>query len=424
MALASVLDTMNPNSESDMTDPARERNAATIQYEPPRGPGPALLPGIEGLYVLTAAGVLGRYRPDGRFVEEPSLTQGLRSETAALWRRYRSSDPESIAVGLVTRRTLDKQWQCASLSFSDMALREIYRTSDDHGAPLTSFQKRNRTKSVYRAMELILDTRKASRPEHPRFCPVLVVPECDRDVLSRRYGVDDLDTVNALEVLDLADLSGPDAARHPELSRMVIEMTQSTIAPELRSAPDLMVIDNADPAQDGGWSETALPRYRDPWEDQPDGRLASFNDGDRVPYWLLGWFSPFNELNDLQRQFVARGHTVTKKRAGATLIERGSRDDISVYLIEGTLDLEAYDGRRMSIVGGTRRAHLPVSQLRPHAYTVRAATDVSVIVVSQDMVREVTRITTTYNSGPGIEVSEAELPSAPGCVPDGQSEAP
>lgn len=401
-----------------MTNPAREQSTTTSQHEPPRSPGPAMLPGIEGFYVLTSDGVLGRYQPDGRFVAEPSLTEALRNETTALWGRCRGGDTESIAIGLVTRRTRDRPWHCASLAFSDMALREIYRTSDDPGSPLTAFQQRNRTKSVYRAMELILDTHKASRPEHPRFCPVLAAPECGRDVLSRRYGVDDLDAVNALEVLDLAPLPGTDQRRQAALDRMVVELTRTTITPELRSAPDLRVVDDAGPAPRGAgtasWSVVEPARYRDPWEDEPDNRLASFNDGDPVPYWLLAWFSPFNELNDLQRQFVARGHTVTKRRAGARLLERGSRDDATLYLVDGTLDLEAFDGRRMSIVGGTRRAHLPVSQLRPHAYTVTAATDVSIIVVSQDMVREITRITTTYNARPGIEVSEGELPSATG----------
>lgn len=400
-----------------MNNPAREQST-TGQYEPPRGPGPALLPGIEGFYVLTSNGVLGRYQPDGRFVPDPSLTEELRNETTALWRRYRGGDTESIAIGLVTRRTPHRLWHCASLAFGDMALREIYRTSDDPGAPLTAFQQRNRTKSVYRAMELILDTHNASRPEHPRFCPVLAVPECGREVLSRRYGVDDLDAVNALEVLDLAPLPGADQRRHPALDRMVLELTRTTITPELRSAPDLTVVEDAGHVSGGAgkasWSALEPARYRDPWEDEPDNRLAAFKDGDPVPYWLLARFAPFNELNDLQRQFVARGHTVMKRRAGTKLLERGSRDDATLYLVEGTLDLEAFDGRRMSIVGGTRRAHLPVSQLRPHAYTVTAATDVSIIIVSQDMVREITRITTTYNARPGIEVSEGALPSATG----------
>lgn len=403
---------MNSNSEKPMSNAAQEHHSSNVQFRAPNGPGPALLPGIEGFYVLTAEGALGRYQSDGRFLEEPLLTESLGDKPAALLRRYRNGDLDRIAIGLVTRKTPDKPWQDASLVFSDSAVREIYWTSDDPRAPLTAFQKRNKTKSVYRGMELILDTREASRPNISRFCPVLVAPECGGDVLSRRYGVSELDTVNALEILDMMAPLDAEEQRHPALRQMVTEMTRSRIAPELRSAPELMLVDNADTTrgETGSvpWSAGDPPQYNNPWEDEPEDRYSSFNDGDPATYWLLAWFSPFNELDDLQRQFVARGHTVTKKPAGATLLERGSRDDVTLYLIEGTLELEAFDGRKMSIVGGTRRAHLPVSQLRPHAYTVRAVTNVSVIYVSQDMVREINRITTTYKSRPGIEVNEED----------------
>lgn len=396
-----------------MNNAARERDTTTVQYKRRSGPGPALLPGIEGFYVLTAAGTLGRYQFDGRFVEEPSLTEHLADGIAALLRHYRNRDLDEAAIGLVTRKTLDKPWQCASLVFSDGALREVYRTSDDPKAPLTAFQQRNRTKSVYRGLELILGTRKASQPEHLRFCPVLIAPEHGGGVLSRRYGVSDMDTVNALEVLDLMAPLSPEQQRQPALAEMVVEMARAGIKPELRSAPELLLVENSPESTENamggsGWSLSDPLQYHNPWEDEPEERNASFNDGDPVTYWLLSWFTPFNELNDLQRQFVARGHTVTKKPAGTILIERGSVDDVTLYLIEGTLELEAFDGRKMSVVGGTSRAHLPISQLRPHAYTVKAATSVSVIFVSQDMVREVTRLTTTYRSRPGIEVSEGE----------------
>lgn len=396
-----------------MNNAAQERDTTAVPYKTRSGPGPALLPGIEGFYVLTAAGVLGRHQSDGRFVEEPSLSERVADEIAALLHHYRKRNLDEAALALVTRKTPKNPWQCASLVFSDNALREIYRTSDDPEAPLTAFQQRNRTKSVYRGMELILDTRKASQPEHPQFCPVLVVPENGSGELRRRYGVSDMDTVNALEVLDLMAPLNPEQQRHPGLVEMVLEMARAGITPEIRSAPELLVVENssepADSAMGGaGWTLSEPLRCHNPWEDEPEERNTSFNDGDPAPYWLLSWFTPFNELNDLQRQFVARGHTVTKKPAGTTLIERGSTDDVTLYLIEGTLELEAFDGRKMSVVGGTRRAHLPISQLRPHAYTVKAATGVSVIFVSQDMVREVTRITTTYRSRPGIEVSEEE----------------
>lgn len=401
-----------------MNQAAQARYTGARQYKPRTGPGPALLPGIEGFYVLTAAGTLGRYGTDGRFVEEPSLSERLGQEIAALLRRYRNRDLEEAALGLITRKTPDKPWQCATLVFSDAALRAVYRTSDEPGAPLTAFQKRSKTKSVYRGMELILDTRKASQPAHPRFCPVLVAPEHGGAELSRRYGVADIDTVNALEVLDLMAPLDADQQRHPALTQMVVEMTRSGIAPQLRSAPDLTVVENGAGVNESGtggagWTLSDPLRSDSPWEDEPEQWIASFNDGDPVPYWLLSRFTPFNELNDLQRQFVARGHTVTKKPAGTRLIERGSADDLTLYLIDGTLELEAFDGRKMSVVGGTRRAQLPISQLRPHAYTVKAVTGVSVIFVSQDMVREVTRITTTYRSRTGIEVSEeAALPES------------
>lgn len=415
-----------------MHNTAQERTGDNAPMKPVRGPGPALLPGIEGFFVLTAAGTLGRYQSDGRFVEEPAISARLGDATAALLRRYRSGDVERLAIALVIRKTPDKPWQGASLTFSDGALREIYGTGDDHAAPLTPFQKRNKVKSIYRGMELILDTRKASRPDLPRFCPVLVAPEYDHDELSRRYGVADIDTVNSLEVLDLMDPLSPEQQRHPTLSQLVVDMSRSKITPEMRSGPELKVVDNAGGASPGspddgpasfadpwgdkmvdnagsvtpGTPEDGPPSFTDPWGEEEEQRIAAFSDGDPVPYWLLASFSPFNELNDVQRQFIARGHTVTRKAAGATLIERGSTDDVTCYLIEGTLQLEAFDGRTMQIVSGTRRAHLPVSQLRPHAYTVKAATDAMVVFVSQDMVREINRIATTYKSRPSIEVTE------------------
>lgn len=392
-----------------MHNAAREQHESTVVPFTPRSrPLPELLPGIEGFYVLTASGRLGRYRADGTFREEPELSRSLADKTAVVLRRYRSGKVDDLGLALVTPHTPDQPWKSASLVFGDATVREVFRTSNDPDAPLTSFQKRNKVKSVYQGMELVLDTKKPSQPQLPRFCPVLFVPEVPGETLRARYDVGALDTRKALEVLDLMAPFPPKEQQDPDLTAMVVEMSKARIAPEVRDAPDLMLVDNGDAANpdSGEWSLPAEAADANPWDDLPEQRNNCFNDGDPVTYWLLSWFAPFNELNDLQRQFLARGHVVTERPAGSTLIERGSRDDVTIYLIEGTLELEAFDGKTISVVGGTRRAHLPISQLRPHAYTVRAATDVSVILVSQDMVREVTRITTTYRCRPGIEVTE------------------
>lgn len=378
-------------------------------------PGPGQLPGIEGFYLLTPRGELGRYQSDGRFVAEADLTSGLADKIDVLMRQYRDGSEEPV-IGLVTPSSPEQQWRCASLVFSDSALREYYRTSSDTEAPLTSFQKRNKTKSVFQGMEVLLDAREFD-PPCPRCCPVLFAPEIGGETLCRRYGVASIETGKVLEVLDLMALLPPEEKRHPYLSRMVVEMQRTRIAPEMRSGPDLVLA-----AQQGAAARAAPslepepePESSGPWLEDTRNREMSFNDGDPVTYWLLGLFSPFNELNDLQRQFIARGYTVTKINAGRTLVERGSLDDLSVYLIEGTIELEAFDGKRIDIVGGTRRASLPISQLRPHAYTVKAATDVTVILVSQKMIRDITRITTTYKNRPGIEVSE--MSSLPDGIP-------
>lgn len=379
-------------------------------------PLPEPLPGIEGFYLLTAAGEIGRYREDGTFAAEPELGHKLAGKIEALLRQYRDGDPKGLVLALVTPKTPDQPWAGASLTFGDHVLREILRTSDDSSAALTRFQRRNKTKSVSRGMELLLEEKKPAQPQLSRYCPVLFVPEVNGETLRERYNVGALDTRNAFEVIDLMAPCSPGEQRDPVLAEMILEMARNKVAPGARNAPELMLVENLEAApgrmrQD--WSRDVVDPQATPWEHVPEDRNTSFSDGDPVTYWLLARFAPFNELNDLQRQFIARGHLVTRKHAGTTLIERGSREDMTIYLVDGTLELEAFDGKKMSISGGTRRAHLPISQLRPHAYTVKAATDASVIVVSQEMVRQVTRITTTYNSRPGIEVTEAEsLPDA------------
>lgn len=385
-------------------------------------PGPKQLPGIEGFYLLTPGGELGRYRSDGELALETGLSASVADKIHLLLKQYRSGD-ESVRIALVVPRVPDQSWRSASMVFSDRGLREFYRTSTDHDAPLTSFQKRNRVKSVFQGMEVVLDAKEVTQPPYPRACPVLFVPEVDASILGQRYNLDSVDPAIVLEVVDLMAPLGPEDRRHGALARMVMEMQRTRIAPEMRSGPELVLA--ATTGASGERPAASEPaQKKSPWEDLPERQDTCFNAGDPVTYWLLAWFAPFNELNDLQRQFIARGHTITKKPAGTILIERGSLEDISIYLIEGTIELEAFDGKTMDIVGGTKHAHLPISQLRPHAYTVRAATDVTIILVSQRMVREVTRITTTYRNRPGIEVTEGGvLPdNIPGMEPQsGQS---
>jgi len=130
--------------------------------------------------------------------------------------------------------------------------------------------------------------------------------------------------------------------------------------------------------------------------------------GDVSIYRALSSFAPFNELNDMIRRAIANKHQITTKPAGTHLIRRGAEDDVAIYLVAGVLQLEGYDEREFYVASGTERARLPVSLLRPHAYDVKAATEVSVIILSQSLIRKVLQLISNYRRrySTGIEVTE------------------
>ncbi|MGA8258989.1 MAG: hypothetical protein WB783_02130 [Arenicellales bacterium] len=144
-------------------------------------------------------------------------------------------------------------------------------------------------------------------------------------------------------------------------------------------------------------------------DDQPGNpgpdRIDHIDDGAPVSVTLLSLFSPFNELNEGLNESFARGLVVSREPAGSVLIERGSKDDVSICLIEGTLVLKAADGRQTRVAGGTPAARLPLCQLKPHLYSAIAATEVAVIILSQSLLRDVTTVVSKYKNMPGIQVS-------------------
>lgn len=123
-------------------------------------------------------------------------------------------------------------------------------------------------------------------------------------------------------------------------------------------------------------------------------------------YHAPGWRDPSYGFSNSIYQLVTRRQRTTSRPAGTVLITRGSFADHSIYLVEGTVRIEAYDGKMFEVAAGTRDARFPISVLRPHAYKVTAVSDVSVIPLSRQMIDELTRIVASHGSVPGIEVSE------------------
>ncbi|MDZ7840798.1 MAG: cyclic nucleotide-binding domain-containing protein [Gammaproteobacteria bacterium] len=163
----------------------------------------------------------------------------------------------------------------------------------------------------------------------------------------------------------------------------------------------LYVENTADPGNDTDDHYAAtVPHLEHP--DEP----AESGEDESAPCRAPGWCSPFDAFSDPLRRLVARQQRVTSRPAGTVLVTRGSLEDHSIYLVEGTVRIEAYDGKLFEVAAGTRDAHFPISVLRPHAYTVTAVSNVSVILLDRQTMDELARIVASHGSVPGIEVSE------------------
>jgi len=198
------------------------------------------------------------------------------------------------------------------------------------------------------------------------------------------------------EVLNLAALLPCGARAQPALQEMLERMrefcNEGNVPPEA-AAP------------------LAAPRPGGSLSRRMTAADTCFADGDPVTGWLLEWFSPFNELSDTQRDIIAGYEIIRRAPAGTRLLCRGEEDDRCIYVVEGELSLVTPDGGNMQIRGGTRRSRLPISVLSPHVYDVTAATDVSIIVFSQTLVRQIIDITRTYTGidspHPGLDSTAA-----------------
>lgn len=361
---------------------------------------------LAGLYLLTRDAALARFDAAGDLTVDEALSEALSFRLQAVLDQYRSGAVDGLNLGLIADTGFEPQWSSGTLIFDDRVLGELFDTGRRADAPWATYQRRNKSKTVYQGMELLLSKNRRSEPVMPGFCPVLFVPEVDRETLRERYGVDFALDRGLLEVLDLSAPFAASSQAPPELASMVEDMRRA----QREEAPSAVPEGPANPPGAQALSGVAadpISRYcvgaatDPPWD-------SCFNEGDAVTGWLLESFCPFHELTDTQRDIIAGYETIRKVKRGTRLIDQGSRDDICIYLVEGSLALTGLDNATMVVKAGTRRSRLPISVLTPHVYDVLAATDASIIVFSQRLVRRIIEITTTYTSvNPGQDSDES-----------------
>lgn len=347
---------------------------------------------LSGLFVLTGEGALARLSNEATAITDPELSGSLSAGANEILDSYRNGAVDGLCLGLI----MDPgQGDPGTLVFRDDVMNTLFDAGRRTGTPPTHYESGNKYKTVSQGMKVLLDKKKTSEPYFPYFCPALLVPEVDGDTLAARYGVD---PVAAGTVYEVIDLSVPFLSTHrppEELFRMRRDMRRLYVGNMFESGPDAGV-EGRTVSPDLGLVEIAAT-----------GDEVVYRNGDPVTGWLLEWFSPFNELTETQREIIAGYETIRKADAGTRLINCGAMDDICVYLVEGTLELETEEGETIRVTGGTRRSRLPISVLTPHVYEVTAVTDVSFVVFSQTLVRKINEITRTYTGVHRASSSEA-----------------
>ena len=94
---------------------------------------------------------------------------------------------------------------------------------------------------------------------------------------------------------------------------------------------------------------------------------------------------PQDDLNALSKQLCLH-----EGRKGTVLLELGSTDDATLYLIEGSCRLIADDGRIKVIRHTDPSAQAPLARLRPSHYRVIAESPVRYLRIDNDLIEEAT----------------------------------
>jgi len=388
------------------------------------------MPDLRDCFLLTPGGSLGVYQQDGSFRVDGKLTQALAAPIAAFLENYRRrQDTRDYRIGLVHSDHTGQPWQSLTLALEDQALLRLYPTANNRHGRLTAFQRRNREKSLYRGMELLLDYRDQVASSVPFFCPVFVYrgTTLDRYLpwVEREWRDSDAHTP-VVEVIDL--FAGVPLARHadPAIAAMLATQRKLLVKPERRSAPNLVLIDDVRHSS-YAWKENASTPA-DPYAEAEEraiaeisGRFAAtgFRDwnysqcleshctpqtGARLNQWLrangyqyrqadeLRCFERMAELDRAALSIIATRNPVFRVPAGTRLLDRGSRDNWNLYLLSGDLELSSEHDSGWVLTGGSPSARKPVAFLKPRLFSVTARSTVEFLWLYEPMVEAVARL--------------------------------
>ncbi len=348
-----------------------------------------LLLKLVGFYVLAPNGAIGYVSEDGRLLVDGGLSAVFADHNKQYLKDY-LSDPEALKYRTsVIFETLGEQaWSTPTLHLETDIFCEIFHLSDT--SELTGFQKKNRKKSVYQGMELLLDYQNESFPGTPIYCPVIF----DRNTRISNYSFfQELKSTAysgsepVLEVLNLI-ASVPISARShkKEIGQLKRKISDGIIKKEKRKGGEFGIRNRIGDASGNilgeaygevdsrSKNDTSLESLRE--KDPHNLEKWRTNPIEYIDVNGLRHLYTFVEVNiDVLEEFAATC-VIFSASAGASLLQRGKSDNGTFFLIEGKVQLQAADGKQSFLESGSENARSPVSHLKPRMFTVNAMTPV------------------------------------------------
>jgi HD-like signal output (HDOD) protein len=107
-------------------------------------------------------------------------------------------------------------------------------------------------------------------------------------------------------------------------------------------------------------------------------------DSNRIDIHTFRRFSAMENLSDKQLILLAAGHELLTYKKKEVITEIGNTDNLDYFLVDGSVELIAKDGRKQTIAHDSPTARNPVAHLRPRHYTVRAVSAVKMLVIEWD----------------------------------------
>lgn len=202
--------------------------------------------GLTGLAFVTGGGLIGAYDKSGRFRFDTGLTEKLLPYSERLLEHHAAAGGEPLRLGIVATNDGSKPWTGPTLLLTDRVVRTLYKGNGGVDTPLTRFQRRNREKSVFQGMDLLLSFRGSQLPHLPFYCPILFDPQCALGELAGEFDPQIIAGHAAepvVEVFDLLAPLAPEQRRHTVLCEFVSKQRERAICPSLRRPSSLTLLE-------------------------------------------------------------------------------------------------------------------------------------------------------------------------------------